>query len=207
MQVYADLPSRRSRQIVADVVAVALIVGAIWFAKQAYDLVNKLAGPGRLIEDSGTDLANSMQSASDRVDGVPLAGNALAAPFNAAADAASGFASAAIRQQEVVNDVAWLVAVVLAGAPIVFLLLLWAVPRLIWMRRAEAARQVLLDRDGADLLALRALATRPLRQLAVVGADGVVDRWRRGDSETIAALATLELRDLGLDERKLPALA
>jgi hypothetical protein len=47
------------------------------------------------------------------------------------------------------------------------------------------------------------LATRPLRQLAVLGTDGVVDRWRRGDDDTIRDLASLELVDLGLTPKKL----
>ena len=205
MQLYADLPARRTRQIVADAIAVAWIVGSIWFAKQAFDLVDALAGPGRTMERAGADLAGSMKSASDRVDGVPLAGRALASPFNAASDAASGIASAGQSQQDAVNDVAWLIAIVLAGGAILVALLVWAIPRLVWMRRAQAARRVLLDRDGADLLAMRALATRPLRQLAAVGSDGVVDRWRRGERETIAALANLELRDLGLDTRRVRA--
>jgi hypothetical protein len=206
MQLYADLPGRRTRQAVADAVAVTWVILVIWLAKQAYDLVNKLAAPGLLMEQSGTGLASSMQGASDRVDGVPLAGDALAAPFDAAAHAASGIASAGQSQQDAVNNIAWLVAIVLAGGPILLALLVWALPRLVWMHRAQAARLVLLDRDGADLLALRALATRPLRQLADVGVDGVVDRWRRGDEQTIGALATLELRDLGLDPRRLPSM-
>jgi hypothetical protein len=50
---------------------------------------------------------------------------------------------------------------------------------------------------GEDLLALRALATRPLNQLAGLGPD-VAGAWRRGDPATVSALAALELRDLGL---------
>lgn len=204
MQLYADLPNRRTRQLVVDAAAVVWIVAWIWLGKRAYELVSELAGAGRAMEGAGTDLANNMHSASEQVDGVPLVGNVLASPFEGAGKAASGIASAGQSQQDAVHDVAWLLALVIAGGPILLALLVWAVPRLIWMRRAQAARLVLLDRDGADLLALRALATRPLRELAKVGSDGLLDRWRRGDRETINVLATLELRDLGLDARQLP---
>jgi len=206
MQVYADLPARRTRQLLVDALAVLWIIGAIWFAKQVYDLVILLQAPGRTLESSGTALADSMQGASDRVDGVPLAGNALAAPLQSAADAANALASAGQSAQGAVSDVAWLLALLIGCGAVFLALLLWALPRIIWIRRASAARAVLLDRDGADLLALRALATRPLRQLAVVGTDGVLDRWRRGDQQTIDELATLELTDLGLDRRRLPAI-
>jgi hypothetical protein len=50
---------------------------------------------------------------------------------------------------------------------------------------------------GSELLALRALATAPLRRLASLDSD-VVSGWRTGDPVTIESLAALELRRLGL---------
>jgi hypothetical protein len=154
------------------------------------------------MESAGTGMAGSLHAASDRVGHVPLVGDALASPFEGAGKAASGLAAAGQSQQSAVHDVAWLLALVLAGGPILLVLLVWAVPRLIWMRRAQATRLILLDQDGAELLAFRALATRPLRQLASVGTEGLLDRWRRGHRETINGLAMLELRDLGLDPHR-----
>lgn len=204
MQLYADLPPRRNRQVVADVLGILWILGAIWFAKQVYDLVSLLNGPGEALERSGADLADSMRGASERVDGIPLAGDALASPFNSAADAASALSAAGQTAQDAVHALALIVGVFLVSGAILLAVLFWVLPRLVWVRRAQAARLVLVDPDGADLLALRALATRPLRQLAVVGGDGVLDRWRRGDAATIESLAALELGDLGLDGRRLP---
>ena len=53
---------------------------------------------------------------------------------------------------------------------------------------------------GEQLLALRALANRPLRQLAEVSADPV-GAWRHNDVRTIHGLAALELRSAGISVR------
>ncbi|HEV7384427.1 MAG TPA: hypothetical protein VGN89_06075, partial [Phenylobacterium sp.] len=50
---------------------------------------------------------------------------------------------------------------------------------------------------GRDLLALRALATQPLKRLLKVDPE-IAALWRRGDPEAVEALARLELRALGL---------
>jgi hypothetical protein len=65
------------------------------------------------------------------------------------------------------------------------------------MRRAGIAARVRSVPAGKDLLALRALASRPLNQLTRLGPD-IAQSWRNGDAEAVDALAALELRDLGL---------
>jgi hypothetical protein len=50
---------------------------------------------------------------------------------------------------------------------------------------------------GEQLLALRALANRPLRKLTSVSLDPV-GAWRRGDIIAIRGLAALELRSAGI---------
>jgi hypothetical protein len=53
---------------------------------------------------------------------------------------------------------------------------------------------------GEQLLALRALANRPLRKLTTVSADPV-GAWRREDPAIIHGLADLELRSAGIAVR------
>ena len=65
------------------------------------------------------------------------------------------------------------------------------------MRRAGVAAPVRDEPAGRDLLALRALATRPLNELTKLGPD-IAQSWRNGDASAVDALAALELRDLGL---------
>lgn len=68
---------------------------------------------------------------------------------------------------------------------------------------AEAARAFHADPDGLDVLALRALASAPVAQLAVTG-DGLLAAWREGDPEVIRNLAQVELARLGLYIRTPP---
>ena len=65
------------------------------------------------------------------------------------------------------------------------------------MRRAGVAAVVRDHPAGRDLLALRALAGRPLNQLTKLGPD-IAQSWRDGDAAAVDALAALELSDLGL---------
>ena len=65
------------------------------------------------------------------------------------------------------------------------------------MRRAGVAARVRNEPAGQDLLALRALATRPLNELTRLGPD-IAQSWRNGDAAAVQALAALELKDLGL---------
>jgi hypothetical protein len=51
--------------------------------------------------------------------------------------------------------------------------------------------------DDVELFAVRALANRPLGQLAKLG-PAPATAWRSGDVEVIRALAALELSALGL---------
>ncbi|HZD02256.1 MAG TPA: hypothetical protein VFA46_19315 [Actinomycetes bacterium] len=72
----------------------------------------------------------------------------------------------------------------------------WLPGRVRWIREASAASH--LRRDAAatylGLLAIRAVANRPLRQLRQASLDPIAD-LRRGDYQ---ALAAVELRALGL---------
>ncbi|KGM09963.1 hypothetical protein N868_17460, partial [Cellulomonas carbonis T26] len=65
------------------------------------------------------------------------------------------------------------------------------------VRRAAAARRLLTAPGGTDLLALRALARVPLRDLAALGPD-VASAWRRGDEDVVASLAALTAAEVGV---------
>ena len=74
---------------------------------------------------------------------------------------------------------------------------IWVPMRVIFIRRATAARHFVDANDDLDLFALRAMARQPLHVLARI-TDDPAGAWRRGDRDVITALATLELRDEGL---------
>jgi hypothetical protein len=199
--IYADDPAHRARQIIADLLGVGWCMLAILAGRAVYGLIDTLAGPGRLLEDAGNGLAENLGGAGENLSDIPLIGDAISTPFEGAAGAANNVAGAGQTVQDFVGTMATLAGLATAGFLIMLAVLFWVLPRLSWMRRAEAARAVLYDPDGIELLALRALATRRLSRLARIG-DGLLPAWRRGDPEIVRALAELEMGRLGM---RLPA--
>lgn len=194
---YADLPARRSRQVLADVsvavwCAVWLLVGVA-----VHQAVSSLVGPTRALAGGADRTAAQLDRGGDGVARVPLVGEEAAAPFRAAAGSVSDIATQTAEIADTVGSLAVLLAVLVPLAPVCLVLALWLPARLRYARRAGAAR-ALVD-AGADpqLFALRALTTQPLPRLAAVSADPVGD-WRRGDPVVTARLAGLELQRLGL---------
>ncbi len=194
---YADRLPTALRQLLTDVAVVIWVYAWIRAGLWVHDLVQKLGVPGQKLQDSGTGIADNLAEAGDRVGGVPLVGDELTAPFSRAAEAARSLADAGREQQEIVGDLALVLAVLLVAVPLALVLFGWLPGRVRWMRRAGVAAAVRDQPAGRDLLALRALAGRPLNQLTRLGPD-IAQSWRDGDPSAVDALAALELRDLGL---------
>jgi hypothetical protein len=194
---YADRVPTAVRQLVTDLLVVVWVYGWIRAALWVQDQVQKLAVPGQKLEAAGGGIADNLADAGGKVGRVPLVGDDLTAPFTRAADAARGLADAGRQQQEAVATMAWVSLVLVLVVPIGLVVLVWLPRRIGWMRRAAVAVAVGRQPAGMDLLALRALATRPLNELAALGPD-IAQSWRDGDAATVQALAALELKDLGL---------
>ncbi|MEV6394714.1 hypothetical protein AB0M39_08015 [Streptomyces sp. NPDC051907] len=199
MLLYAQTPARRSRQILADLIAVVLIAAAVWFALAVHGAIMLLAEPGRKVESSGEGLATALDDAGDTASRVPLVGDVLKKPFQSAADAGTGLADAGQSMQDVVSQVATLAALALIVVPVAFVLLLWLPLRVRWIRRSASLRRLLDAPGGADLLALRALTGR-LGDLSAIPAPpgGLADAWRRGDPQVVSDLSAIALRRAGL---------
>jgi hypothetical protein len=197
VKIYADRFPTAARQFLTDLLVIAWVYGAIRFAMWVYDLVQKLAVPGRKLEGAGSGLADNLAEAGGKVGRVPLVGDELTAPFERAADAARSMADAGRDQQELVGQLALALAVAVLIFPLGVVLVGWLPLRVRWMRRAGAAKALAAVPAGRDLLALRALASQPLGKLTRIAPD-VAEAWRRGDDATVDALAALELRQLGL---------
>lgn len=220
MKVYAELPGRLSRQVLLDLGVLAWT----WLWLQAglatHRALLRLGEPGRNLQEAGQDLSSALGDAARRTAGVPLIGDPLAAPFTAASDAARRLADAGAAEQSAAGRLAVLIGTAVALAPIVAVVLPWAAVRLHWIRRASAASSLrgaassppetgdasqqrpARAGDGQppaelELLALRALVTRPLPQL-LRAHPSPGTAFRRGDPEAIRVLAGLELRSLGL---------
>ena len=96
---------------------------------------------------------------------------------------------------------AWLLALAVAAPPIMAIAAPWLVLRLRFFRRKWVALTLARTPAGEQLLALRALANRPLAKLAAINADPV-GAWRREDAAAIQGLAALELRARGVARRR-----
>jgi hypothetical protein len=200
VRIYADRYPTFLRQVITDLLVVAWVYVWIRAALWLHDQVEKLGVPGAKLEGAGTGLADNLADAGGKVGRVPIVGDQLTAPFEKAAAAARSMAEAGRDQQELVGDLALALAVITLVFPIGLVLLGWLPLRVRWIRRAGAAASLRSAEAGRDLLALRALATQPLRKLNRIGPD-VVDAWRRSDASTVDALAALELKALGLRNR------
>lgn len=191
---YAETPALRRRQQLTDAAVGVWVLLWLRIGSSVYDAVRRLGAPGRELEEAGTGLARGLGGAAERADGVPLLGDGLRAPLDAAAGAGDALARAGAAQQESVGTLALVLAVLLAGLPIAWALQRWLPSRLTWARETAAAVRL---RGDVELLALRAAAHRPLSELARLGPDPV-GRWRRGEAGAAQALAELELRAQGL---------
>jgi hypothetical protein len=198
MRFYADRAGVAVRQFVSDLGVVVWVGSWIWLALTVHALVERLAVPGKKLEDAGTGIAAGLTDAGNTVAGVPGVGDALASPLDRAASGAQALADAGRAQQHSVDQLASVIVVLLLIVPLGLVLLGWLPLRLRWMRRARIGSVLRAGRAGRELLALRALARQPLRRLVTIHPDPV-GAWRVGDSSTVDALAALELRSLGLD--------
>jgi hypothetical protein len=197
MQLYAQHPGLRTRQVAVDVGMLAWVVLWVLVARTVHGAVLVLAEPGRAVEDLGDSVAGSMHSAAGVADDVPVVGDELAAPFGALAEAGSSVTGAGQATQDAVATLATVLAVVLVALPVGWLLLRWVPARLRYAREAGAARRLVTGTPDLHVLAARALATAPLPRLAALPA-GTGAAWQAGDPAAVRALAALELRRLGL---------
>ncbi|MBG0565626.1 hypothetical protein [Actinoplanes aureus] len=197
MKFYADRVPVALRQLITDILVVLWVYLWIRVAFWIHDMVEKLAVPGQKLEGAGSGIADNLADAGNKVGDVPVVGDDLTEPFTKAADAARAIADAGRQQQEFVDQLALVLPLVAIAVPLALVLFLWLPLRLRWIRRAGVAAAVRDDPAGRDLLALRALAGRPLNELAKLGPD-IAQSWRAGDAEAVDALAALELRQLGL---------
>ncbi|MGT2426909.1 hypothetical protein [Amnibacterium kyonggiense] len=197
MKLYSDFGRRRTGQILGDLAALALVVVGIVVAVAIHDAIAGFKGIGADVTRSGNDFSSTMSEIGGRLSGVPLIGGGISAPFSAASGAGGTLADAGTSWQRGVEHLATLVGWTVALLVVLVVLVGWVRPRLVGaVRRAAIAR---LASVGAshDLLALRALATRPARAVTALDPD-VVAAWRRGDPLVIERLAALELKASGV---------
>ncbi|GHD77451.1 hypothetical protein CLV85_1496 [Salinibacterium amurskyense] len=197
MQLYADQPARRTRQIIADLISLGFI--AVWIALGVwvYQLIAAFQELGVQMQEAGAGFESTMVELGDTLGSVPLIGSGIRAPFDGASEAGAALESAGQSQQASVEAAATVVGLFIGIVPVILILLVWLLPRIRFAIRAGEAKRLLATPGGADLLALRALATLNMTELARVS-EAPAAEWRAGNSATVARLAQLQLAELGL---------
>lgn len=197
MKLYADLPVRRTRQIVADVFMLGWGAVWIWAGVKIDHLVMNLAYPGEKLADAGRGFRDGLTSAGDNLASVPLVPDQVAGPFDTASRAGEALRGAGEAQISAVDQLATFLGVTIAVMPIVLLLVFWLPLRLQFIRQATAAQRFIDSAADLDLFALRALVRQPLTTLAQIH-DDPAGAWRDRDPDVVRALALVELRASGL---------
>ena len=90
-----------------------------------------------------------------------------------------------------------MLAIAVAAPPILFVALPWLFLRIRFFRRKWTAITLASTPAGEQLLAMRALANRPLGKLVAIH-DDPVGAWRSHDAVAIRGLATLKLHAAGV---------
>ncbi|MCG7593315.1 hypothetical protein [Mycobacterium sp. PSTR-4-N] len=194
---YATTPARLLRQLFSDVVVIGWTAVWVIIGLAVHAAVAVIADFGYQVESGANGVAGNLDSAGNSADNVPLIGDALAKPLSAAGDAAREIAGAGQSLGGTASWLAWLLALAVAAPPILALMMPWLFLRVRFARRKWTAVTLASTLAGEELLALRALANRPLPKLAAVTPDPV-GAWRSQDRMAIRGLAALELRATGI---------
>jgi hypothetical protein len=198
---YATTPVRLLAQLISDIVVTLWIVVWVLVGMAVHSAVSTIAEVGRQVQTGANGVADNLNTAGDRTDDVPLVGDALSKPLRAASEAALDIAGAGHNLDNTATWLAWVLAIAVAAPPILFVAMPWLYLRVRFFRRKWTAIKLAATPAGEQLLALRALANRPLAKLAAISVDPV-GAWRREDELAIGGLAALELRAAGVARRR-----
>ncbi|HEX4588136.1 MAG TPA: hypothetical protein VH185_09255 [Mycobacterium sp.] len=194
---YATTPSRLVAQLISDGVVIAWTTVWVLVGMAVHAAVSRFAEFGRQVEGGANGIAGNLDSAGNGADKVPLIGDALSKPLTAAGRAARDIAGAGHNLDTTASWLAWLLALAVAAPPILAIAMPWLFLRVRFFRRKWTALTLAATPAGEQLLALRALANRPLATLAAISGDPV-GAWRHQDPVAIHGLAALELRAAGV---------
>lgn len=197
MQLYAASGPRRTRQVVLDLVVLGWVLLAFWAGAQVQDAAGAVAVEVARVDSAGSSLAEGLGQAGDVLDETPLVGDEVAGPFDSAAGSSAAIAQAGADTAASIKTIGQWAGV---GTALVLVLVVapWYVPsRLRFVVTASLVSRYLARDGDPDLLALRALARQPVGRVVRRVPDAAA-RWRAGDPEAIAALAAMELREVGV---------
>ncbi len=198
---YSAHPRRLALQLASD--AFVLVWIYVWYrvGLLVHDTLVQVAGVGYRIEGSAGRVSGSLAQAGQSAGNVPLVGENLGRPLSDAGTQIGDIAGAGRNAGDTLTNLATPLGWAVALGPILLVLVIWLPRRYRFARRAGEAEQMASAPAGEELLALRALANRPLQELRRVAPDPV-RAWRDGDADAVHALAQLELAADGVRRRR-----
>jgi hypothetical protein len=194
---YATTPRRLLMQLLSDLFVALWSFIWVMVGVAVHSAVATIAEVGRQVESGANGIADNLNSAGDSADSIPLIGDSLRKPLTAASHGALDLANAGHNLDNTASWLAWVLALAVAATPILAFGMPWLYLRVRFLRRKLTVVSLASTPGGEQLLALRALANRPLRKLTSVSLDPV-GAWRREDVIAIRGLAALELRSAGI---------
>ncbi len=194
---YATTPARLTAQLISDLLIAAWLTIWVLVGIAVHHAIAAIARVGTQVKDGATGISDNLNSAGDSADRIPLVGDTVAKPLRAASEAALDLAGAGQNLNSTATWLAVLLAIAVAAPPILAVGMPWLLLRIRFFRRKWTVIALAQTPAGEELLALRALANRPLRRLTEVDADPV-GAWRRHDPAVVRGLAALELRSAGV---------
>ncbi|MGY6496976.1 MAG: hypothetical protein ACXIUP_01995 [Microcella sp.] len=200
---YSPYPPQRARQLAADAVGIVAAIAVVVITSTVVAAIRAVAELGRQLETAGGSISEGLSTAGERLGGIPLIGDAVTRPFDAAAGAGDSVSDAGLAVVDVVETTAVVAGWIVALSLLALLSLVWVWPRARFVVRRGRAERMIAAGMSTNTFALRALATARLSALGRVHPDpGSV--LLAGDESTIRALAELELRRLGVAKDRLP---
>ena len=198
MRLYPDVPSRRARTVLGDLLALALVLVFAWLGITVHDAVDRLAVLGEGVSGAGSAVRGGFDAAAEAVDGTPLVGGAIAGGLrDAGEDATGNVAELGDRGEDAVHRLALVLGLLVFALPTVLVLVRWLPPRLAQVRQLTAADRVLaspLSHERRRLIAMRAVFSLPYGVLVQYTRDPLGDLAEERYDELVAAA----LDDAGL---------
>lgn len=196
MRLYADTPLRRTRQLVADLLILCWLAASVVVGTSVgvvvWRIADRIATTGRQTDTA----ARQLRSSADSVSGLPLVGSGIADPLRSLGNSLSAVGTGLTGDTASLHRAGVLYAIALTLLASAVPVLAWCLTRGRWVRRASAVRGPLSE-DDLEALAYQAAARTGLRTLRRLP-PGTVLAWSAGNPRARRALATLQLRALGL---------
>ncbi len=194
---YATTPGRLFLQLVSDGLVALWTLVWVLVGLGVHTAISTIADVGRQVQGGANGIADNLHDAGDSAHKIPLVGDAVSKPLRAASEAALDLAGAGHELDTTATWLSVLLALAVAAPPILAVAMPWLFFRVRFARRKLTVIALAGTPAGVQLLALRALANRPLRRLTEVSIDPV-GAWRREEPLAIHGLAALELRSAGI---------